>query len=153
MRRRFLRQTAGGLVLAAASLVPVAAEQRTVHRIVLHVGSNDPAAMRTALNNITAAQEAYAAGAEPLSLELVANGGGYAMLRADVSPVRERIAEVHKLYPAVVFAACQNTRRGLAETEHKTIAEITQVPEATDVPAGIVRITELQEQGWTYIRV
>ena len=153
MRRRFLRGSAGGLLLAAAGLLPAAADERRSHRIVLHVGSNDPAAMRTALNNITAAQEAYAALGQPVSIELVANGGGYTMLRADVSPVRERLAEVHRLYPAVTFAACQNTRRGLAEAEHKTIAEITEVPEATEVPAGIVRITDLQEQGWTYLRV
>jgi intracellular sulfur oxidation DsrE/DsrF family protein len=29
---------------------------------------------------------------------------------------------------------------------------LTIVPEATVVPAGVVRLTELQEQGWAYIR-
>lgn len=154
MRRRFV---GAGLVLAGAAVsrlgVPARAAGRAAHRIVLHVGSNDPASMRVALNNIENAHTVYAAQGETLSLELVANGGGYAMLRADISPVKERLAEIHGLFPAVVFSACQMTRKGVAAAEHKQLADIPQVPEATDVPAGIVRITELQEQGWTYIRV
>ncbi len=109
--------------------------------------------MKTALNNVNAAQEAYAARGETIAIELVTKGGGFAMLRADVSPVRAHLAEIRRRYPAVVFAACQNTRRSLAEAEHKAIQDIPEVPEATDVPAGIVRLTESQEQGWAYIRV
>ena len=153
MRRRVLGLSAGGLVLAGATVSRLDAAEGKGHRIVLHVGSNDPASMRVALNNISAAQQAYAELGEPLRMELVANGGGYTMLRADTSPVRDRLAEIHRLYPAVVFSACQSTRRGLAEAEHKAVSDIPEVPEATDVPAGIVRITELQELGWTYIRV
>ena len=154
MRRRFL---GGGLVLAGAVasrlVAPAKAAQRTAHRIVLHFGSNDPAAMRVALNNIENAHTTYAGLGQTVSIELVANGGGYAMLRADTSPVQERIAEIHRLFPAVVFSACQMTRKTLAAAEHKQPGDIPEVPEATDVPAGIVRIADLQEQGWTYIRV
>lgn len=148
MRRRFL---AGAAALGLATTVR--AEERKLHRIVLHVGSNDPASMRVALNNIENAHTAYAERGDTLSLELVANGGGYVMLRADMSPVRERLAEIHGLFPAVVFWACQMTRKTMAAAEHKQAADIAEVPEATDVAAGIVRITELQEAGWSYIRV
>ena len=157
MRRHFLRRSAGSLLLAgaaAAGLVSASrAEPRKGHRIVLHVGGNDPVQMKVALNNITAAQEAYEAAGETVAIELVANGGGFAMLRADVSPVRDLLTEIHKRYPAVVFSACQNSRKGVAAAEHKTLAEVLEVPEARDVPAGIVRLTQLQEQGWTYVRV
>ena len=30
--------------------------------------------------------------------------------------------------------------------------EVTLIPEATIVPAGVVRLLELQEQGWAYMR-
>jgi hypothetical protein len=29
---------------------------------------------------------------------------------------------------------------------------ITIIPQATVVPAGVVRLMELQEQGWSYVR-
>jgi len=50
----------------------------------------------------------------------------------------------------VVFSACQASRTGFAAAEGH---DIPQVPEATDVPYGIVRLNELQEQGWSYVRV
>ena len=151
MRRRLL---GGGLLLAGALAARQAkAADRPAHRIVLHFGSNDEAAMRVALNNIENAHTAYAGLGQAVTIELVANGGGYTMLRADTSPVKARVAEIHALFPAVVFSACQMTRKTMATAEHKQPGDIPEVPEATDVPAGIVRVTELQEQGWTYIRV
>jgi uncharacterized protein len=36
--------------------------------------------------------------------------------------------------------------------ERKEGHPIAIVPEARVVPAGVVRLTELQEQGWSYIR-
>ena len=54
---------------------------------------------------------------------------------------------------SVVFSACQMSRKAIAKAEGKAVQDIPQVPEATDVPAGIVRLSELQEQGWSYIRV
>ena len=156
MRRQFLRRSAEGLALVVAAVaLPSAgrAELAKGHRIALHVGSDDPALMHGALNNIANAHKAYADLGHTVSIELVANGGGYSMLRADTSPVRDRLAEIHQLFPAVVFSACQSSRRRIAAAEHKALQDIVQVPEATDVPAGIVRLTELQEQGWSYIRV
>ena len=154
MKRRSISQ--GALLAGATALGFVArasAQERKPHRIVLHVGSADPALMAIALGNIQNAQETYAARGETVSIELVANGGGYTMLRADTSPVKERLAQIHALYPAVVFSACQMSRKGQAAAEHKSPDQIPEVPEATDVPAGIVRLTELEEQGWSYIRV
>jgi intracellular sulfur oxidation DsrE/DsrF family protein len=123
------------------------------HRIVIHVGGSTATEMNTALNNILNAHDYYSALGQPVAIELVANGPGYAMLREDVSPVKARLAEMHKTLPAVVFSACQNSRAAVAKAEGKTMEQIVQVPEATDVPAGIVRLNELQEQGWSYVRV
>ena len=140
-------------MFAAATLVPpAAAEDRKAHRLVLHVGGDDPAQMRAALNNIANAHEEYGGRGQTVSIELVANGPGYTMLRADISPVKARLTEIHNLFPDVVFSACQQSRRASAKAEHKTFAEIPQVPEARDIPAGVVRMADLQEQGWSYIR-
>jgi uncharacterized protein len=51
--------------------------------------------------------------------------------------------------PNVAFTACGNTQAGMAKTEGKGIALL---PEAKIVPAGVARLVELQEQGWSYTR-
>jgi intracellular sulfur oxidation DsrE/DsrF family protein len=143
------------LVLAAAATrtSDAGAVAPEKHRMSLHVCSADPVMMSVALHNIMAAADYYAERQQTVAIELVANGPGYAMLRADTSPVKALITEVHTKFPFVVFSACQNSRKGIAKAEGKAVQDIPEVPEATDVPAGVVRLTELQEQGWTYIRV
>jgi intracellular sulfur oxidation DsrE/DsrF family protein len=155
MQRRFLSRSVGGLFVAAAvaRASTARAEEAPPHRISFHVGSADPMMMNVALYNITAAADHYAAKNEQVEIELVANGPGYAMLRADTSPVKAHITEVHSRFPFVVFSACQRSRQAVAKAEGKAVRDIVQVPEATDVEAGVVRLNELQEQNWSYIRV
>ena len=109
--------------------------------------------MTMALRNIANAADYYAEKREPVAIELVANGFGYVMLRADLSPVKELVASTKQRYPFVVLSACQNSRREAAVAEGKALQDIPELPEATDVPAGVGRLTELQEQGFSYIRV
>ena len=73
------------------------------------------------------------------------------MLRADTSPVKDRLKRLKQdSFPSrVAFSACGNTMTGMEKKEGHPIAI---VPEASVVPAGVVRITELQEAGWSYIR-
>ena len=155
LSRRFFARSALTTLAAAPVLSAGAAraEDEKQHRLVLHVGSGEASEMNVALSNIAAAHEAYAARGGTVAIELVANGPGYAMLRADISPVKERLAEIHRQFPSVVFGACQKTRAGIAKAENKTADQIREVPEATDIPSGVVRICDLQEQGWAYIRV
>ena len=160
MNRRLL----GPLVLLAAAAGMSSARaavwrmpvSKPKHRVVFHVGSGDPAIMATALHNIENAAEHFIAEDpdiaenERLSIELVANSGGYAMLRADTSPVQELLAELHAKRPFVVFSACQISRKSAEQREGKPIPQLSV---ASDVPSGVVRLCELQEQGWSYIRV
>ena len=155
MNRRLFGRS-GLIALAAAPWLATRvaqADEPRLHRVVLHVGGDSAAEMNTALNNILNVADYYAKLGKPVAIDLVANGPGYAMMRDDVSPVKARLAEMHKQLPAVVFSACQNSRAMVARREGKTLEQIVEVPEATDVPAGIVRLSELQEQGWSYIRV
>jgi intracellular sulfur oxidation DsrE/DsrF family protein len=150
MRRRFLSL---GLMAAGAAVTRVAAAETPKHRLLLHVGSPDPVQMHIALGNIVNAKAAYAKRGETVAIELVADAGGYTMLRADKSPVKDGIADIRQRFPDVVFAACQNSRAGQAAAEGKQPADIPELEGVTDVPAGIVRIADLEEQGWSYIRV
>ena len=109
--------------------------------------------MALALHNIANAADEYGARKQPVAIELVANGPGYVMFRADTSPVAALVAATRQRYPSVVYAACQNTRGAMAAAEGKTLQDIPELPGVTDVTSGVVRLNELQEQDYSYIRV
>jgi intracellular sulfur oxidation DsrE/DsrF family protein len=120
-----------------------AGDAKPRHRLVIQVDDNDPAKMNLALNNLANAYEYYEKKGESVQVELVAYGPGLNMLRADTSPVKARLATLKMTYDNAVFSACGNTRRGMAKAEKK---DIPLVSEAQEVPAGVVRILELQER-------
>ena len=155
MDRRFFNRTGGGLLVGLAGLFavrPAGAEPTAKqHRVALQVSSEDPAVMTLVLNNATNVAAHYRERNQDVQIEIVAFGPGYLMLR-DISPVKERISTMRQQLPFVVFSACQNSRRRVAAKENKKLEEIAELPEATDVPAGVVRLSELQEDGWSYVR-
>jgi intracellular sulfur oxidation DsrE/DsrF family protein len=120
------------------------------HRMIIHVTQNDPVIMNMALNNAENLIKDYDSRGEKVEIEFVAYGPGLHMLRSDTSPVKEHVAALSsKMKQDVTFSGCGNTMRGQSKQEHK---DITLVPEARVVPAGIARIMELEEQGWSYVR-
>ncbi|MBV9248187.1 MAG: DsrE family protein [Acetobacteraceae bacterium] len=118
------------------------------HRVVIQITQNDPALMNTALNNAENLAQYYKEKGEKIDIEFVAYGPGLSMFRSDTSPVKDRLAAMSSM-KNVTFSACGNTLAKQTKQENK---EISIVPEARLVPAGIARIVELEEQGWTYVR-
>jgi len=120
------------------------------HRLILQVNSNEPAMMNLALNNASNVVRYYKDLGEKVSIEVVTFGPGLHMLRDDTSPVKARI-EVLALSrrPEISFKACGNTRENMSKVEGK---EIPLISEAQIVKSGVVRVMELQEQGWTYVK-
>ncbi|QEL24645.1 hypothetical protein FQV39_20185 [Bosea sp. F3-2] len=130
------------------------ASKRTVpetkpHRLVLQVNSNEPATMNLALNNATNVAQYYKDLGEPVEIEVVTFGPGLHMLRDDTSPVKARIKAIAASTPTISFKACGNTQENMSKAENK---EISLMPEASVVKSGVVRVMELQERGWTYVR-
>lgn len=139
---------AAGVMLAAPSH---AAEKAKPHRIAVQVSQNDPALMNLVLNNVANLMKYYNGKGEQVQIEVVAYGPGLNMLREDKSPVKGRLKLIKDGgFPSKVqFSACHNTMMGMQKKEGHAIPI---VPEATVVPSGVVRLTQLQEQGWTYLR-
>ena len=119
------------------------------HKVAIHVDENDAQRMNMALNNAQNVNKYYEAKGEKVQIEIVAYGPGLNMLREDKSPVKERIAAMSLEMGNLSFAACGNTR---AKMKKKEGMDIKLVSEAKVVPSGVVRLMELQEQGWSYIR-
>ena len=149
-----MKKFAGLLAIAVALILaaPVfAADNAKTHRIVFQVDQNDPAVMNLTLNNVSNILEYYHSKGEQAEVEVVAYGPGLIMLRDDKSPVKERLKSIQSgSFPSkVAYAACGNTMANMEKAEGHAIPI---VPEAKVVIAGVVRLTELQEQGWAYIR-
>lgn len=119
------------------------------HRLVLQVNSDEPAVMNLALNNATNVEQYYKSRGEPVEIEVVAFGPGLHMLRDDTSPVKSRLQKLTEAGSVISFKACGNTRENMGRNENKTIPLISQ---AAVVSSGVVRLIELQEQGWAYVR-
>lgn len=132
---------------AQTSKRPVA--EKKPHHLVLQVNTNEPAMMNLALNNATNVAQYYKDLGEKVEIEVVTFGPGLHMLRDDTSPVKARIKTITASTPAISFKACGNTQENMSKAENKDIAII---PEATVVKSGVVRLMELQERGWTYVR-
>ena len=120
-----------------------------VHRVAMQVDSDDPATMNLTLNNVNNIVRHYDAKGEPVEIVVVTYGPGLHMLRADTSPIKERIKAIAESMPNVSFIACANTRAGMQKAEGK---EIPLLPEAHVVPSGVVHLMARQEEGWSYIR-
>jgi intracellular sulfur oxidation DsrE/DsrF family protein len=128
----------------------IAAEAKS-HRIAIQIDQSDPALMNLVLNNVSNVTEHYQGKGEEVQIEVVAYGPGLNMLREDKSPVKDRIKQIAEgSFPAkVTFSACGNTMTNMEKAEGHPVPIIAQ---ATVVPAGVVRLSELQEEGWSYIR-
>jgi intracellular sulfur oxidation DsrE/DsrF family protein len=150
MVRLFRHLTAAAFL--SMSLIPasLAADGKS-HRVAIQVDQNDPQVMNLALNNATNVIEYYRAKNEDVEVDIVTYGPGLHMLRADTSPVQDRIKRLKELaFPGKIqFSACNNTKQGMEKAEGHAISVL---PDVTIVPSGVVRLMELQEQGWSYVR-
>lgn len=148
---RYLNHAVAAVLLMASLGAPAYSADTKPHRVSIQVDQNDPAVMNLALNNVSNIMEQYKSKGETVEVEVVTYGPGLHMLRADTSPVQDRIKQiVDASFPSnVKFSACGNTKDGMEKREGKAISIISQ---AAIVPSGAVRLIELQEQGWSYLR-
>jgi len=116
----------------------------TAHKVVIHVSSDDKKTQKIALANAVNLQAHY--GMDNITIELVAYGPGLSILTKN-SDLSERVKSLSQ--QNITFSACANTIKHIVRVKGKK-------PELTEgvsiVPAGVARIIELQEQGFSYVR-
>ena len=140
-------------MFGAAALVAILATsafaEGVVHRVAVHVDQNDPQVMNMALNNVANLTSYYEAQGDTVLVEVVAYGPGLNMFLPDKSPVEDRISTMSLSMDNLTFSACGNT---LAAMEKKAGNKISLIDEAGIVPSGVVRLIELQENDYAYIK-
>jgi len=139
------------MILAAGlAMMPVAAlAAGETHHVAIHVDQNDPQVMNMALNNAQNISNYYESQGDTVVIEMVAYGPGLNMFIPGKSPVADRIETMSLALDNLSFAACGNTHRKMSEKAGK---QIELMEEATMVPSGVVRLIELQEEGFAYVR-
>jgi uncharacterized protein len=105
--------------------------------------------MNLTLNNAMNVTQYYKDAGDKVKVEVIAFGPGLHMLREDTSPVKARIETMALSAPEVSFKACGNTQANMHKAENK---DIPIIPQAEVVKSGVVRVMELQEQGWSYVK-
>lgn len=145
----FIRSIAIALTAVFALAFFAQAKTEGPTRIAIHVDDNDPQRMNMALNNAANVQKYYDSIDEEVEIRIVAYGPGLHMLRADTSPVADRIATMSLELANLTFAACGNTHAAMSKKIKQTVELLD---EAEMVPSGVVELVELQKDGWAYIR-
>jgi hypothetical protein len=135
--------------VAVAVSLPAAHAEEGIHKLALQISDNDKVKMNTVLNVAANVSRYYSEKGEEVEIEIVAFNAGLHMLREDTSPVKKRVAGFSQSMPNVTFQACANTLAGMTKKEGK---EPPLMASAHVVPAGVVRLIELNEQGWTIVR-
>lgn len=144
----YLRTLLVGLVAIMGFSAPVYAEA-VRHFLAIHVDQNDPKVMNMALNNAANVTKYYESKGESVEIELVAYGPGLNMFVAGKSPVKDRISTMSLEFDNLKFSACGNTHRKMSEKAGKSVPLMS---EAVVVTSGVVRLMELQEMGYSYVR-
>jgi len=111
------------------------------HFVVFHISDGDAFAQKLVLNN--AQNLANYFGPDKVMIEVVAYSAGLRMLFKE-NTYSKRIQSLSE--QGVVFSACAVTMKGMGR-DKDSLNKIAHV-----VPGGVVRLTELGEAGWTYIR-
>jgi len=115
------------------------------HKVVLQISDSDPTKQTLVLNVANNLMKAYG-GPDKVEVEIVAFGPGLRLMFDD-NGNKGRISGLTD--NGVRFAACGNTMK-------KMTSQLGQPPkmnnQATVVPAGVVRIIELVDQGYTLIK-
>lgn len=122
--------------------------ERKSHRVVILIDSDNEKIMGHAISYSMNITRAYATGNEKVKIEIVANGTGIKLFRADNSPLQQPLAMLRLNVPDIVFSMCDSSRR---IAEQKEGHAISLLPGARLVPFGIGRVIELEEAGWSYV--
>ena len=114
------------------------------NKLVIQVSTDDPRTQKIALNNAVNLQKHY--GIDNIIIEVVAYGPGLGLLTKK-SGQASRVESL--ALQDIQFSACGVTMGKIAKKTGKMPVLLEGVDQ---VPGGVIRILELQQQGYAYIR-
>lgn len=143
-----MKQIMGAALLGMMVATGAFAEGVT-RKIAVHVNQSDPHVMNMALNNVQNLTKYYESQGDTAIVEVVTYGPGINMLIPGNTPVKDRISVMALEMENITFSVCQTTLTRMSE---KVGEQIVLMSEAKIVPSGAVRLIELQENDYAYLR-
>jgi len=140
--KNILLAAIASLMLAGTAMEDMGAK----NKIVIQVSSADAKTQTIALNNAVKVQKHYGPG--EVDVEIVAYGPGLSILTTGKKNKNaKRVASL--AMSDITFSACGNTMKKITKKKGKAPKIVDGVKV---VPAGVIRIMELQSKGYAYIR-
>lgn len=136
------------IALAAAAMflaAPVSSALAKDNKVVIQVSTGDQKVQNMALNNAVNLMKALGPGM--VEVEIVAYGPGLAMF-IENNPLADRVKSM-ALSADVTLTACGNTIAKITKKKGKAPKMAKGV---TITKAGVVRIMQLQQKGYAYVR-
>jgi len=137
------------LLAAIASMMFVGASMADMgakHKVVIQVSTADARTQTIALNNAVNVQKHFGPG--EVDVEIVAYGPGLSILtKGKKNKNAKRVASL--AMSDITFSACGNTMKKITKKKGKAPKLVAGVKV---VPAGVIRIMDLQSKGYSYIR-
>ncbi|MAC82676.1 MAG: hypothetical protein CL624_00930 [Arcobacter sp.] len=133
-----------GLITFFTTLNAEETSEKKIHKVVIQVSTDDLRTQKIALNNAVNLQKLY--GLDNVEIEIVAFGPGLNLLTSK-SNQNKRVESL--ALQDISFSACTNS---IKKVEKKTGSKVVLLEGVQKVTAGVARIIELQEDGYSYIR-
>jgi len=115
-------------------------------KMVIQVNSKDPITQKIAINNAKNLKKTI--GNDGIDVELVVYGPGLSLIKSS-SSTAEKVQSLISDY-GVKVSVCGGTLKAYAKRHDGKEADI--ISGVNKVPTGALRILELQEQGYAYLR-
>jgi hypothetical protein len=146
-----LRFLALAAVLCTTGLAGPARAQAVdgFHQLVLYISEADMAKMNDVLDIAANVSRHYSGIGEEVEIEIVAYAEGLHMLRADTSPVKQRLGNFMQSMVNVTFQACGNTLDTMERNEGSRPPLMEGV---SMVQTGVAHLLQRGEEGWTLVR-
>lgn len=134
--------------IGAPSQLPTSNPNEPV-KIVVHLSEDEPGRVHQVLDDVEGLLQLYRASARSARVEVVMNGEGLSLVRADTSAAPERVRRMQKEYDNLSFVACQNAIDRL-KRDQGVVAKL--LPGVVVIDSGMAQLMRRQQQGWAYIQ-
>jgi uncharacterized protein len=140
------RSILGALMAVALAVPGMGGAAEDLMRVVYHVNQADPERHQIALTNIQ--NHINGTGAANMDIKVVLHGAGLDLLLGAAQNPDLRAGIDSLKLQGVRFQVCERSMK----TRQLAVEQLYDVAEADIVPSGVMQISELQGQGYSYIK-
>jgi uncharacterized protein len=144
------RETGWVEVAPVPAPVTLSSISRDAHQVLLHVTETASAEAPGLFDEIEYLFSTASLRGQGLQVQLVVHGLALDLVRADLSPIAERVTGLLERHPSLRITACDQS---LARAERIEGQPVELLPGVERVESGVLEAARRQSLGWTYIRV